>query len=772
MTRHNVRILFILALALCLSNAIHAQGTGAIRGTVTLEASGAPLHHVTVTVVPLGLRAQTNHEGAFEFRKVPPGRYDVLAHMHALTDARRTVNLTEGGTAEVSFQLKLSPVRDQLTVTATGGREQTTLEAFQTVASLESFELTNRGTSTSLGDLLEFETGVAKRSFGPGTTRPVLRGFDGDRVLILQDGIRTGTLSSQSGDHGEPLDAATIERVEVVRGPATLLYGSNAIGGVVNTISGYDVTHQHPRDGLRGYITALGGTTNAQGGGAGGFDFGHGNWTLWGNGGGQRSGDYNTPLGHIDNSWTDLKHSSAGFGRFGEKFSFNLNYGVQDGRYGVPFAGEFHGHHDDHDDHDDDHDHDHHSIKAKAARIRNGGEHHHDDDDHHDDHDDVSIAFRRQQFRFNGAVKNLGSFLDQFHFALNYSDWNHRELEGEEIGTRFFNKQFVYRGTFQQRRVRALNGSFGLWGMHRDFKARGVEALAPPTTQDAFALFGFEEFNLERVRFQFGGRYEHNRYNAQGLQRRSFNGFSGSAGVILPVWEGGALATNFAHSFRAPALEELYNRGPHIGNLTYEIGNPNLRRERSNGLDVSLRQQNRRLRAEANFFYNSLNDFVYLAPTGDIEHGLVEARYMQADSRYMGAEGRLDVGLHNNLWLNLGFDSVRAELRANGTPLPRIPPVRGRVGFDARYRNLSLRPELIMANAQERIFLTETPTAGYVFANLRGSYTIPRQHFLHMFSVNVFNMGDALYRNHLSFIKDMAPEIGRGVRVSYTIRWF
>ena len=122
--------------------------------------------------------------------------------------------------------------------------------------------------------------------------------------------------------------------------------------------------------------------------------------------------------------------------------------------------------------------------------------------------------------------------------------------------------------------------------------------------------------------------------------------------------------------------------------------------------------------------------------------------------------------------MNLGADAVNAQLRSDGTPLPRIPPVRGRIGFEWRYRDLSVQPELVLVNRQDRLYVDETPTAGYALANLTATYTVTRRHGLHLFSVNLFNAGDRLYRNHASLIKDFAPEIGRGVRLAYTVRFF
>jgi hypothetical protein len=163
---------------------------------------------------------------------------------------------------------------------------------------------------------------------------------------------------------------------------------------------------------------------------------------------------------------------------------------------------------------------------------------------------------------------------------------------------------------------------------------------------------------------------------------------------------------------------------------------------------------------------------VYLAPTGEIEHGLIQAHYRQADSRYMGAEARMDIGLRPDLWLKLGFDAVDAQLRASRLPLPRIPPARGRIGFDARFKGFSFEPTLLLAAPQSQLYFNETRTPGYAVLNLNAGYVWAQTHVLHSFHVVVFNAADRLYRNHVSLIKDYAPEIGRGVRFAYTLRFF
>jgi iron complex outermembrane receptor protein len=308
-----------------------ATPTATLRGTATLG-DGKPIHNVLITVIQLKRTVSTDDDGRYVITDLPPGKYDVVAHLDRVPDVVRTADLTNGGETTLDFQIVLSGLQEeQVTITATG-TDQTVSSSLQSVDVLGSIDLAKKS-PVSLGEALDGELGVAKRSFGPGTARPVIRGFDGDRVLVLQDGGRVGGLGFQSGDHAEPVDVLTVERVEIVKGPATLLYGSNAIGGVVNTISGHDSPHK----GLNGYLTGVGGTNGGQGGGSAGVEFGSDRWLGWANGGGQRSGDYKSPLGIVENSFSREGSAAAGFGYYLKKSFFSGNYNFNQRRYGIPF---------------------------------------------------------------------------------------------------------------------------------------------------------------------------------------------------------------------------------------------------------------------------------------------------------------------------------------------------------------------------------------------------------------------------------------------------
>ena len=282
-----------------------------------------------------------------------------------------------------------------------------------------------------------------------------------------------------------------------------------------------------------------------------------------GRGGGQRTADYRTPIGVVDNSKSRISNGNAGFGWFSNRGFASIDYKANDGRYGIPFASEIHGYH----GHEEE------------------GEHEEDEEEL----EGVDLAFRRHNVRFTGGLRNLGSWVDGFELSLNYSDWNHDEVEvaedgDQEIGTTFENQQFSYRGVFTQDAASQLRGSFGFQGAVRRYEATGEEALSPPVDHGTFAVFALEEIGFERVQLQLGGRIESNRYEPKAavlrrglhhdgeeegeeepepvtLPRRNFTGGSAGIGARFDLWPSGAFVANFTTSFRSPALEERITSG-------------------------------------------------------------------------------------------------------------------------------------------------------------------------------------------------------------------
>jgi iron complex outermembrane receptor protein len=717
-----------------------AQSTaGVVSGRVTLEASGDPVHGATVLLVGARRSATTGDDGKFEIANVPAGTYEVLAQREHFTAARQSITVTAGQTITVEFKLAIANVHEEVTVTASATGAATTFESFNAITSLDSTEIARRLGAT-LADVLDGEPGVAKRTFGPGTSRPIIRGFDGDRVLIMQDGVRTGDLSSQSGDHGVSIDPSGLARIEVVKGPATLLYGSNALGGVVNAITPQDAFRASPFAGTLGGVSVDGGSANAQAGFSGNVQHGRGPLLLYGNLTSRRTGDYDAPDETIPNSGTKLTTGEGGVGWTGNRAFFGVGAGFERNRYGIPFAGLLEG----------------------------------------DEEAQIDLKIERQNVRFDTGLRNLGnSFADNVKFMVNYLDYQHDELEiaeGEEsLGTRFKNQVFTLRAELEQKRRGKLGGRMGVEFLSRDYTAAGEEALTPDTTQNGFAAFVYEEVNLGRPRLLFGGRFDHTGYDAKfedGALKPSFNGASGSVGLHAGLGSSSAVVFNLTGSSRAPALEELFNFGPHPGNLAFEVGDPNLKMERSVGFDASIRSRGKRASGEFNAFVYSISNFVFLDVTDEIEDGLRVSNYMQGDSKFSGVEAAGHVDLHPKATVTASFGYVRATLTDTDEALPRIPPFSGRIGFTLRAGDFSIIPEVVFQSEQTRVFRDETPTDGWATFGLGAAWQRGTSHASHLIAFQAYNLGNETYRLHTSFLKDLAPEMGRGVKVTYSLRFF
>jgi iron complex outermembrane receptor protein len=308
-------LVFLLFTYSFLTLSAAAQTAGTIRGRVVTSSAKTPLPSVSVLLVQPNRTVETAADGSFEFQNVAPGEYDLAVAAAGFAAAIARVSVAAGGPANIEFELDRSPISQEITSTA-NGRAAPAARAFRTVNTLGSFDLAQKS-ATSLGVVLQDQPGVASRGSGPGASRPVIRGFDGDHVLIMEDGIRTGTLSAQSGDLGEPIDVLAIERLEVLRGPATLLYGSEATGGVVNVISGGHQFKEGKAPAFHTTFTTSAGTIGPAGAGALAFDYGFRNWRAWGSAANQKAGDYRSAHGPVENSASRLTNAILGAGWYG-----------------------------------------------------------------------------------------------------------------------------------------------------------------------------------------------------------------------------------------------------------------------------------------------------------------------------------------------------------------------------------------------------------------------------------------------------------------------
>ena len=731
--------------ALVLSATPSAQAGVTFSGRLLNSLSGDPIAAATVQIDELARTTMSGADGDFVFENVPPGTYHLSVHSQGYSTRR--VELTLGGLAPPPVAVTVDPELHFAEVTTVTDDARSQFEVYQPTAVLAGQDLSKQ-IGMSLGATLESQPGVATRSFGPAPARPVIRGLDGDRVQILQDGQRMGDVSSQSGDHVVTVNPASAQRIEVVRGPATLLYGANAIGGLVNVITeGIPTT---PIDGATANMTFDFGSAANNTGGAADIRAGNGIFAIHAAGGGRHSEDVGTPEGNLRNSQSRSGFGNLGASWTGQKGYLGAGYGYDDTKYGVPIVEE----------------------------------------------GQVQLTPRRHSIDVRTGAQGLTGAFDSFRATLAARRYKHEELEGAEVGTTFKNDTEEVELMGSHRALGRLKGTIGTWVLNRAFGATGEEALSPDIDQRAIAVFLYEEVTWPHVTLQFGGRLDYTKYEPVAEDDRSFTSGSGSLGLLFTppaAEERLTFAVSLARATRNPALEELFYLGAHPGNFAFEVGNPGLSPEHAIGLDLSMRWRGSRASGEVTYFRNDIRDFIFRSPVSleDLENreadlaerfpsrelDLVAAEefpaieYIGADSILQGIEVHGDFALTSHLFAEASLDYVRGTLKAIDEPLPRMPPLRGQFGLRYQYNAFQLGGNVIATATQDRLFEGETPTDGYRLLKLFAAYSIQSGRLLHTLTARADNVTHEPYRNHLSLIKDLAPEMGRDFRLVYNVRF-
>lgn len=753
-----MRLFFVTILLFTAATSAAAQETAVLQGRLVNSLSAAPIGGATVVLEELRRETISAPDGVFRFENVPPGVYHVSVRTTGYSSRRSEVTVSAVPSAPVD--VLVDPDLHFQEVASVSAEIRSQFDAFQPTSVLAGQELTKQ-LESSLGATLENQPGVSVRSFGPAPSRPVIRGLDGDRVQILQDGQRPGDLSSQSGDHGVSINPSAAESIEVVRGPATLLYGANAIGGLVNVITNEIPTR--PIQGSSGNVTGDLGTNAKDTGAAGHVRFGNGKFAMTVGGGGRHSDDFETPDGPVDNSHSRSAFATIGAAWTGERAHAGGSYSYDDSKYGIP--------------------------------VVEGGT--------------LQLTPKRHALTFRAGAERLEGAFDGFRATVAHRNYDHQELEGEEPGTLFTNDTTEVQAMGSHRAVGRLKGSVGGSVLDRSFNAVGAEALSPAVDQSGFAAFVYEEVTWPHVTLQFGGRADHTKYTPLGEPERDFSNASFSGGILLrpaAADDRVTIAASIAHAARPPALEELFFFGVHHGNFALEVGNPNLDSERALGVDLSLRWRAPRASGEVTYFRNDIKDYIFRRqidheefeerrdefvalfggrePSGHAEHEgeegeeegheeeeLAFVEFVGADALLQGIEAHSDFQITSQLSVELGLDFVRGALKDEDTSLPRIPPLKFRGGLRYQRNALQVGGQIIAAAKQDRVSGVETATDGYTVLRLYSSYSFQTGGATSTITVRLDNATNELYRNHLSLIKDVVPEMGRNLKVVYDVRF-
>jgi iron complex outermembrane receptor protein len=679
-------------------------------------------------------------------------------------------------------------LHDVIVVTAAGIDR---LDVLAGTSVLEGSELL-RNQSGQIGDVLADLPGVSSSGFAPGVSRPILRGFGGERVRVLTDGVGAIDASSASDDHAVTVDPLIASRIEVLRGPAVLLYGSQAIGGAINVIT-KRIPPSVPDEEI--HVDAIAAVDTASNLTEGGLSLDvplADNVAFHMDGSYRNTDDLRIPgfvaspalrsqllaaadeeeeEGHLDeagelregaaasgrlpNSWTETFSLGAGLAAFSGESNFGMSVDYYDTAYGIPgLPGVGHIH--------------------EGEEDEGEGAHEGEEEEGHGE-ENVSIGLKRFRVDARGVLDLGDGFFDMAQARLGYSDYTHTEFEGDETGTVFDVEGFEGRLELVQSRRGNWRGSFGGQVSHTNFEAIGEEAFIPANSTGNVALFTLQEVDLAPLELEFGARYEHISVDATrslGL-KRSFDSVSGAAGLSLGLIETTSddlrVGLNISRAERAPTAQELFADGPHVATQQFEVGNPALATERSWGAEAFLRGNVGDVSLSASVYRNWFDGFIFLADSGVEEDGLEVFNFLQQDANQFGIEGELSVPLVDTgtfgLTGELRGDYVRATL-ADGSPVPRIPPVSLQAALEASVDHFDARAEVQWTAAQNRVSPLESSTDGYTFVNLslawhplEGSNNVT----LLLQADNVF---DVEARNHTSFTKQFVPMAGRNVKLT------
>jgi iron complex outermembrane receptor protein len=759
---------FLVACGLLLAGAVGAEelapaegsaGLGVVAGRVT-AAGDAPVADAKVTLVELRRQARTDQAGAFRFESVPPGLYIVQADSTRAGMGVARVEVQAG--QEATLELALDLATHQETVIVTARPEAATLNELAAPVDVLSGHDLQEAREATLGETLSRQAGVSSTYFGPGASRPVIRGLGGDRIRVLQGGLGTADASNTSPDHAVSFDPLSARQVEIVRGPATLLYGSNAVGGVVNVVDG-SIPDAVPDRPLSATVDLSGGTSADERAGGVALSGGHGLFAWHADALRRETNDVSIPgfaesaalraeeeaqggahdeaaPGVLENSAIDSTGGSAGVAVIGQRASLGVAFSGFDTLYGVP-----------------------------------GHEHAHEEAEAHDEEAPVRIDLTQRRLDLRGEVLTAFGPFRSAKLRLGRSDYEHVELEGDAVGTRFTNEAWEGRLELPHRPIGPVKGSIGVQASHRDFAAIGEEAFVPPSVTRSLAVFALEEVGRGPVKLQLGGRFESQDTDANGAEpaSRSFSGTSGSLGVLWSRGDDWSAGFTAARSVKLPTAEELFSNGPHLATRAFEVGDPDLEKERSLGLDLSLRGRRGRVAGEVSLFANRFDGYIFEEATGVLEDGLEVFQFVQRDADFVGAEASLTIDLlhrePDHLDVELMADTVRAELRDTDEPLPRITPARVGAGLHYRGARWNGRIEVRRTAAQDRVAPLERPTDGFTFLNASVGYRFFVGRAVFDLLLRGANLTDEEARNHVSFLKDLAPLPGRDVRLGLRV---
>ncbi len=744
------KYLLLLFLSFWIFSPLYSFGgqSSAVQGYVYDREDGEPIGFAYLHLEELNRTAVAHSDGFFEFTNVPSGNYTLSVTRIGYRTTAKQITVSQNDTLNVEIFMSTSVLSGDAVV-VTGDQDASVGSSLEHVSKSLSGNELRRDLGSTLAETLEDMPGLDSRSMGSAPSRPIIRGLGGERVLILQDGARTGDVSSQSSDHAVTVDPVSAEKIEVARGPAALKYGGNAIGGVINVVRNQISTsmpdHFHGTLSLQGESVNTGGTSALQAG------LPLGSFARKFDGNIRSTQNIQTPEGKLENSGLLSTNNAVGlsyvrpWGYAGGAFSMYRN------EYGIP------------------------------PDPLGGHE------------EGVNIEMRKYQFDGKSEIFFEDSFFRATEISYSFKNYFHREIEpGGAIGTEFgvltsnasFNARHGESGFLQQ-------GTWGLWAEAKNYAVQG--ANTPDSDSYSLAAYLIEQKDFGPLHTEFGGRLDViNSVPVQedpdsrigNIREQTFTGLSTSFSAVYDFGSGFFSGFSLMHSFRAPTQEELYSEGPHLASYSYEIGNPDLKPERGFGKELFVRYRGGKFQAELTGYHNDFNNYIYPRNTGRPSlrfPSLNEYQFFGADALLYGVEFSTELSISRRFSFRGSFNYTHGEREVTEQeqqvggqeegvqPLPMIPPLKGNLNLTYSTGSLEIGSRLRLAASQDRTGDFEEPTDGYGVLDLHGQYRIQRGQFLHTLSLRADNLLDNKYYNHLSRIKELMPEPGRNISLLYRV---
>lgn len=628
---------------------------------------------------------------------------------------------------------------------------------------------------STIGDTLSNEPGINNASFGPAVGQPVLRGQQGRRVLNMTNSIPNADAAGNSADHSITVEPLLANSVEVLRGPATLLYGSGAIGGVVNVIDGR--VPQNLTERPRFSLESRHDTASNQNNVVGRLDFSSGPVAFHVDGLYREWNNLEIPGFAIDEAYLEEDHEDehAGEGHLEEEventFGFVDNTG---GRTATGTAGGSYVF-------------DNGFVGVSVNRMDNryglppGAHGHVEEEEHAHEEENVQIDMNSTRYDLIGQWNDLAPLLETVDYRLNYTDYEHFELEGAEIGTRFSNQSWQHRLQITHPEMNGWHGVIGWQGLFEEFGAVGEEGFIPITKTDSNGLFLVEDYHLDAITLEFGARVNRDRYSPQdaSVPGRQFTTHSFSASALWDVNRFFSLGLTGSNSQRPPSIEELFSNFGledveecviHQASSACELGQTSLGKETSNNFDLSIFLSHDVFNATLTVFYNDFDDYISLENTGLEVNEFPVRRYEQTGAEFTGVEVGIDFRLSDNLELRVFGDTIRGDLGAFGDA-PRMPPTRIGSRLTFSQNAWSAFASVLHARDQDDPGNNELPTDGYTRWDVGAEYNLVTGAGELLMFAKGRNLSDDEIRLSPSFLRGFAPEAGRSLEIGARYRF-